>query len=96
MWGPWSVPYNQVIQLLEQLADILIVVDHDVAVLGPPPPGLSPAPRLGVGAKVHVGSIPPHKERRVCIVRPVDEIKGCGSSLIVDGFHALFIQRVQF
>ena len=53
----------QVVQRLEDRADVLVVVDHGVVVRALPAPRLADALRLGVGAEVHVGEVHPDEER---------------------------------
>ena len=55
----------QLVEQVEQLADVLVVVDHHVVVLGLPAPGLAAALRLGVGAEVHVRGVEPAR-RTAC------------------------------
>ena len=52
----------QVIQLLQQGAHALVMVDHDVVVFRLPAAGLAQALGLGMGAEVHVRGVEPHEE----------------------------------
>ena len=62
----------QIIQRLEDCADILVVIDHGVVVRALPAPGLAQAFRLSAGAQVHVGD--GHEERLASLMHPIDEI----------------------
>jgi len=98
MWGPLSVLYMtmvlsgdaQVIQLLQQFAHALVVVDHDVVVFRLPAPGLAQALGLGMGAEVHVRGVEPHEEGLIGFGLAVDVFRSRGQDLIVDGLHPLF------
>ena len=83
----------QVIQRLEDRADILVVVDHGVVVRALPAAGLADALRLGVGAEVHVGEVHPDEERLAGLVLPLDEVHGPGGDVVVDRLHPLLGQR---
>ena len=83
----------QLVQLIEQGAHDVVVVDHGVVVGGLPPPGLAQALRLGVGAEVHVGRVEPDEERRVRVHLAADEILRRGRNLVVDRLHPLLRQR---
>ena len=83
----------QLVETVKHGADILVVVDHRVVVLGLPRPGLTAALRLGVGVKVHVGEVAPDEERRAGRVLPLDEVDGGIGDVVVDGFHPLLVQR---
>ena len=83
----------QLVQLVQQRAHSLVVVDHRIVVLRLPPPGLPPALRLDVGAEVHVRGIEPHEERGVGLVLAVDEAQRRLQELIVARLHALLGQR---
>ena len=64
------------VEHVEHGADVAVVVDHRVVVLGLPQPGLSLALRLGVGVEVHVGEVAPHEERVARVVLPLDVVDG--------------------
>ena len=53
----------EVVERLEDRADVLVVVDHGVVVLALPTAGLADALRLGMGAQMHVGEVHPDEER---------------------------------
>ena len=82
----------QVIQLLQEGAHAVVVVDHDVVVFRLPAPGLAQAFGLGMGPKVHVRGVEPHEERLIGLGLAVDVFRGRGQDLVVDGLHALFGQ----
>ena len=71
MCGPLSVRVHdervvrdaQVVERLEDRADVLVVVDHGVVVRALPAARLAEALRLGVRAEVHVGEVHPDEER---------------------------------
>src|SRR4029450_6232882 len=75
------------VQLVQQRAHDLVVVDHGVVVGRLPAPGLPHALRLGMGPQVHVGGVEPDEERRLCLVLAVDEAEGVLQDLVVDGLH---------
>ena len=83
----------ELVEQVEEQADVAVVVDHRVVVLGLPRPGLADALRLGVGEQVHVGGVHPHEERRVGVVLAADEVDRGGGGLVVDRLHALLRQR---
>ena len=64
----------ELVDQVEQLADVAVVIDHRVVVLRLPAPGLADAFRLGVGAQVHVRGVHPHEERRPRLVLAPDEV----------------------
>ena len=53
----------EIVERLEDRADVLVVVDHRVVILALPAARLADALRLGVGAEVHVGEVHPDEER---------------------------------
>jgi hypothetical protein len=83
----------QVIEVVEQLAHHVVVVDHRVVVVRLPPPGLAPTLGLGVGPEVHVGGVEPHEERLLGLLRLADEPPGVHQRLVIDGLHALAGER---
>ena len=82
----------ELVQLVQQHADVPVVVDHRVVVRRLPSPGLPAALRLGVRSKMHVGGVEPDKERRFGLVLAVDEVDGGLQELVVDGLHPLLGQ----
>ena len=83
----------QLVQLIEQGADHLVVVDHGVVVHGLPAPGLTDALWFGVGAKVHVGGVEPDEEGGIRFHLAADEVLGGGQELVVDRLHPLLCER---
>ena len=83
----------ELVELVEQLADVPVVVDHRVVVLRLPPSGLAAALGLVVGAEVHVRRVEPHEERRLRGVLAVDEVAGAVEELVVDRLHPLLRER---
>ena len=83
----------EIIQRLEDRADILVVVDHGVVIRALPSPRLADALRLGMGAEVHVGRIHPDKERLAGVLLPLDEVHGTVGDVVVDRYHPLLGQR---
>ena len=55
----------ELVELAQQLADEIIVIDHRVVVVGLPTARTAFARRLDVGPKVHVRGVEPHEERLV-------------------------------
>ncbi len=64
----------QLVEQVEQLADVLVVVDHRVVVRRLPAPGLTHALRLRVRVDVHVGHVHPDEERGAAVVLAPDEV----------------------
>ena len=101
MCGPLSVLYMtkvlsrdaQLVEQVQQLAHVLVVVDHRVVIRRLPSAGLAEALRLGVGAQVHVGGVDPAEERLAGFVLALDEVLGGSDELVVAGLHALLGQR---
>ena len=83
----------ELVELVEQRADDLVVVDHRVVVRRLPAPGLPDALRLRVRAQVHVGGVQPDEERRLGRVLAVDEVERVLEHLVVDRLHPLLGQR---
>ena len=82
----------ELVELVEDHADVAVVLDHAVVVLALAADAA--VLRLHVGAEVHAGRVPPEEERLVAVcavssryssVRAVD--------LVVDGLHALARER---
>ena len=65
----------ELVELVEQRADDVVVVDHRVVVGRLPAPGLPDALRLRVGAEVHVRRVEPDEERRLRGGLAVDEVE---------------------
>ena len=83
----------QVIQRLEDRADILVVVDHGVVVRALPAACLADALRFGVGAEVHVREVHPDKGWLAGLVLPLNEVHRTGSDVVIDRLHPLLGQR---
>jgi len=81
----------QFIEQVKQLAHGAIVQDHGVVV----ETLAAEALRLfgDVGAEVHVGGVPPHKEGFALGVGLFDELDGAIGDVVVDGLHALLGER---
>ena len=97
--GPLSVEYMtmvlsampELVELVEHLADLLVVRDHAIAVVVLP---ALAAVLLGeVRAEVHRGRVVPEEERLVglgLLLHPAERLR---RDLLVDGLHALLGQR---
>ena len=83
----------EVVEHVEHRADVLVVVDHRVVVLGLPQPGLALAPGLQVCVQVHVGEVAPDEERVARLVLALDVVDGAVGDVVVDGLHPLGGQR---
>ena len=81
----------EVVDQLEQLADVHVVLDHAVAVFVL----AGDADVLGfhMGAEVHARAVPPAEERLARLGLAGDEVLGGGQGFVVDGLHALLGQR---
>ncbi len=84
---------TEFVQHIEHRADVLVVVDHRVVILGLPQPRLPTTLRLGVGERVHVGEVAPHEEGVARVVLTLDVVDRGVGDVIVDGFHPLRVQR---
>ena len=49
------------VDLLQNFADVFVMIDHRIVVGRLPPSGLADALLLGVGPQVHVGEVDPHE-----------------------------------
>ena len=81
----------EVVDQLEQFADLHVVLDHAVAVFVLP--GDAAVLRLHMGAEVHARGVPPAEERLPGFGLARDEVLGGGDRFVVDGLHALLGQR---
>ena len=83
----------QIIQRLEQFADVPVVLDHAVGVLGPGGQTRRAA-ALGrdVGAEVHPRAVAPAEERLAGPGLPLDVIDGRVRRLVIDRLHPLLGQ----
>jgi len=79
----------QLVQQVEQLADVPVVVDHCVVIRGLPAAGLPHTVRLGMGVGVHMGGIHPAEEGLIVGMLARDEILGRVDEFVIAGFHAL-------
>ena len=84
---------SELVQLVQQGADDLVVVDHRVVVGRLPAAGLSQAFRLRMRAEVHVRGVEPDEERRAGLLLAIDEVDRVLEHLVVDRLHALLRQR---
>ena len=82
----------ELFELVEDGADVLVVVDHGIVVGALPAAGLAEACGLDVGAEMHVGEVDPDKERFARFVLLLNKVGRPGSEVIIDGLHALFGQ----
>jgi hypothetical protein len=83
----------EVVDELEQFADVHVVLDHAVAVFVLA--GDADVLLLDVGAEVHAGAVPPAEEGLALLVHAGDEILGGGEGFLVDGLHPLLGQRAE-
>ena len=83
----------ELIEKVEHLADILVMVDHCVVIVGLPASRLSFVLGLGMGVEMHVGHVQPDKERLAGVVLALHEILGRRNKFVVAGFHALLGER---
>ena len=60
----------ELVEIVEHLADVLVVVDHRVVIGRLPAARLPEALGLGVGAEMHVGRVEPDEERLAGVVLP--------------------------
>ena len=99
--GPLSVEYTtkrvvrdaELVEIVEQRADVLVVIDHRVVVRRLPASGLSQALLLGVREQVHVREVHPHEERLVGVNGLLDESLGLLGKVVVAGQHPLCVER---
>ena len=81
----------QLVELVEQLADVPIVLHHAVGIEAQP--RLSLRLLLQVGEDVHAGRVPPAEERLAVRVGLLDELQARVEELLVHRLHALDRQR---
>ena len=81
----------EIVELLQKLADMPVMLDHAVGMNALA--GLADALRLEMGEDMHAGRVEPDEERLVRPVLAVDEVLGRREELLVDGFHALGVER---
>ena len=81
----------EVVELLQDLADVRVVLDHPVGV--DPEAGLALRAPLQVREDVHPRRVPPEEERLLGLVRLVDEAERPLGDLVVDRLHPLLGQR---
>ncbi len=81
----------EVVEQLEQFADVHVVLDHAVAVFVLA--GDAAVLLLHVGAKVHAGAVPPAEEWLAGLDLALDEVLGRGDGFVVNRLHPLLGQR---
>ena len=81
----------KLVELLEQLADLLVVSDHPIAVVVLP--ALAAVLVGKVGPEMHGGRIVPEEEWLIRLGLLFHPAERAGGDLLVDGFHALLGQR---
>ena len=81
---------SEVVQLLQQFADVIVMSRHDIVVESlPRPAGMF---RGAVGSEMHGCRVEPQKERLTRLVALVDEAESSFGNLIVNRFHAFLGQ----
>ena len=83
----------ELVEIIEHLADILVMVDHRIVIRRLPASRLSFALRLGMGVEMHVRGVEPDEEGLARVVLALDEILGRRNKFVVARFHALFRER---
>ena len=81
----------ELVEHLQELADVHVVLDHAVGVLVLS--GDAAQLLFDVGAEVHAGAAPPHEPGLAGCVLALDEIDGGSHRLVIDGLHAFLGQR---
>jgi hypothetical protein len=76
----------QLVELVEQLADVPIVLHHAIGI--DPQTGLALRFLLQVREDVHAGRVPPDEERLAVRVGLLDELETCREELLVHRLHA--------
>ena len=100
-FGPLSVRVDddgvvgdaEVVERLQQLADVPVMLDHAVGVLVAGHAALAAHRRAHVGEDVHARGVHPDEERLARLHLPLHEVDGGGRRLVVDRLHALAGQR---
>src|ERR1700680_3721744 len=83
----------EVIELFEEFADDLIVLDHYVMIFGLPATRLANDFGFGVSAEVHMGGVEPNEEGHVRFDLALDKSLSFSDDLVVDRPHPFFAQR---
>ena len=83
----------EIVEQLQQLADMHVVLDHAVVVFVTARARDAGMLFLHMRAEMHAGAVPPHEPRLLGLVLLLDERLGRSDGLVVDGFHAFFGQR---
>ena len=81
----------EIVELLQQLADLAVMLDHAVGIDAEP--GLALRLGLEAGPDVHAARIEPDEERLLVPVRAVDEVDRGLEEFLVDRLHALLGER---
>src|ERR1700730_1903453 len=82
---------TQIVELLQELADLPVVLDHAVRIDAET--GLALGRGLETGPDVHAGRAEPHEKRLIVPGPAVDEVSGGLEELLVRRLHALFVER---
>ena len=77
----------EIVKLLQELADVAVVLDHAVGIDAEA--GLALGLLLEMGPDVHPAGVEPHEERLAVAVGAVDEVERGGEEFLVHGLHAL-------
>src|SRR4030095_9873236 len=80
----------EVVELLQELADLPVVLDHAVGIDAEP--GLALGRGLETGPDVHAGGVEPHEERLLVPACAVDEVARSLKELLVCSLHALLVE----
>ena len=83
----------KLVEIVEHIADVLVVIDHRIMIGRLPTPGLSEARFFRMRKQMHVRGVEPDKEWLAGAVLPLDEILGGIDEFFIAGFHTLGGQR---
>jgi hypothetical protein len=84
---------SELVQVVQQLAYVLIVLHHGVVVERLPAPGLTNDLLRRVDPEVHPGGVEPHEEGLLLLAGTSDEVLGRTEELHIAGLHALLRER---
>ena len=83
----------ELVDQVEDLAHVLVVVDHGVVIRALRDAGLTETLGFRMGPEVHVGVVDPGKEGLARLGLALDEVDRFRGDLVINCFHPLLVQR---